>query len=71
MVMVPPEGRSVCVVKATVVTAVVACSAFWSAAASVSAEDWTTDPIMAGAFTPVERAASALDDILKPAVVAA
>ena len=30
-----------------------------------------TNPTMAGALTPVERAASALDDILKPAVVAA
>ena len=28
-------------------------------------------PSMAGAFKPVERAVSALDDILKPAVVAA
>ena len=30
-----------------------------------------TNPTMAGAFTPAERAGSALDDILKPAVVAA
>ena len=51
MVMVPPVGRSVCVVKATVVTAVVACSAFWSAAASVSTGDCTV-PTRAGAAAP-------------------
>ena len=47
-------GRIVCVVNVTVVTAVVTCSAFWSAGASVSAADWT--PTKAGtapaALTP-------------------
>ena len=53
MVMVPVfAGRIVCVVKVTVVVAVVACSAFWSADASSSREDWTV-PTRAGTLAPV------------------
>jgi hypothetical protein len=37
MVMVPVAAISVCVVKATVVVAVVACSGLWSASARVMA----------------------------------
>ncbi len=50
MVMVPPPGRIVCVVKVTVVVAVVACSAFWSPDASSSRGDWTM-PSNAPEFT--------------------
>ena len=44
-------GTTACVVKDTVVTAVVACSAFWSADASVSAGNCTV-PSNAGAAAP-------------------
>ncbi len=57
MVMVPPEGRSVCVVKVTVVTAVVACSGFWSAAASVNTGGWPPAEIAPDA-TPAEARVS-------------
>ena len=51
MVMVPPEGITVCVEKVKVVTAVVACSAFRSATASVS-EGLCTVPTRAGTKAP-------------------
>ena len=70
MAMVPPAATTVCVTKVTVVTAVVACSAFWSAAASVS-EGKVICPTIVGACTPAETAVSALDDNLKPPVVSA
>ena len=47
MVMVPPEGITVCVEKVKVVTAVVACSGFWSATASVSEGFKTTLGVLA------------------------
>ena len=52
MVMVPPLGRIVCVVKVTVVVAVVDRSAFWSAAASTSDAYCTKLPARAGTKAP-------------------
>ena len=53
MVMVPPLRRIVCVVKVTVVTVVVACSAFWYANASISTGDWTVPFVNAPELTVV------------------
>ena len=69
MVMVPPEGITVCVEKVKVVTAVVACSAFRSATASVS-EGLCTVPTRAGTKAPtLSKSAEVL--ILNPVLVEA